>query len=125
VKGRTLVLVAGCFVVATGLLILLVPKSVQTGNPVLGQMGGGETGRFSCGSAVQYAVGHRPWVEADPETYAGGTAFTTVSQVCPPRLQSNLRAGLLWVVVGAAILVARWLVIRRKARPPAAAPLGQ
>jgi hypothetical protein len=124
VKGRTLVLIAGCFVVATGLLILVIPKSVQTGNPVLGQMGGGETGRFSCGSAIQYAMGNRPWADADAETYAGGTAFTTVSQVCPPRLQSNLRAGLLWVVVGAGILVALWLVVRRRDRARAGAPLG-
>lgn len=113
-------LVAGCFVLATGLLILVVPKSVQTGNPVLDQMGGDTTGSYSCGSAIQYAMGNRPWEEVNPETYSG-TAFTTVSQVCPPLLQSNFRAGLLWVVLGIDIIVARWLVLRRRERQRAVA----
>jgi hypothetical protein len=116
-----LVLLAGCFVVVTGLLILLVPKSVQTGNPVQGQMDESQTGRFSCGSAFQYALGNRPWEGADPETYAGGTTFTTVSQVCPPRLGSNLGAGAMWLIAGVAILVGRWLVLRRREHQPARA----
>jgi hypothetical protein len=114
-KPRTLVLIAGCFVLATGLLIAIVPKSVQTGNPILGQVGGGTTGSFSCGSALQYAFGHSPWEDADPETYVGNQ-FTTVSQVCPPTLRSNLRSAIVWVLVGAAILVARWYVLRRNQR---------
>jgi hypothetical protein len=123
VKPRTLVLLAGLFVVVTGLLILLVPKTVQTGNPVQGQMDGSETGSFSCGSALQYGFGNRPWEEADPGTYAGGTTFTTVSQVCPPRLRSNLNAGLLWLLAGVGILVGRWLYLRRH-RPPRTADAG-
>jgi hypothetical protein len=114
-KPRTLVLVAGCFVVVTALLILLVPKSVQTGNPVQGQMDESETGRFSCGSSFQYALGNRPWEEVDPETYTG-TQFTTVSQICPPRLRSNLGAGVVWLTAGVGILVARWVVLRRRQR---------
>jgi hypothetical protein len=72
------------------------------------------TGRFSCGSAIQYALGNRPWADADPETFAGGTTFTSVSQVCPPRLRSNLTAGAMWLIAGLAILVGRWIVLRRR-----------
>ena len=114
-KPRTLVLVAGCFALVTGLLILLVPKTVQTGNPVLGQMDGERAGSYSCGSALQYAFGHRPWADRDAETYTG-TEFTTVSRVCPSRVGSNLIAGLLWVVAGLAIIGGRWYMLRRQDR---------
>jgi hypothetical protein len=120
-RGRTFVLVAGCFVVVTGLLILVVPKSVQTGDPMLGQVGGDRTGSYSCGSSLEYAFGNRPWTEHNPETYTG-TEFTTISQVCPPLLRSNLAAGSVWVLAGAAILVARWLVVRRRDHQRAVAP---
>ncbi len=112
-------LVIGGFAVATGLLILLVPKTVQTGNPALGQVGSGETGSYSCGSAFQYAIGHRPWEDANPETYANNR-FTTVSQVCPSRLQSNLSASVVWLAVGVAILLAHWYVLRTNERHRAA-----
>jgi hypothetical protein len=115
VKARTFVLVVGCFVLVTGLLILLVPKTVQTGNPVLGQTGGERTGNYSCGSAIQYAFGNRPWTESNPETYTG-TEFTTIAQTCPPLLRSNLTVGLMWLAAGTVILVARWLVVRRRDR---------
>jgi hypothetical protein len=109
----------GGFAIATGLLILLVPKTVQTGNPALSQVGSGDTGRFSCGSSLQYAIGHRPWEDANPGTYADNQ-FTTVSQVCPPRLRSNLNASLVWLTAGVAILLARWYVLRRNERHRAA-----
>ena len=117
-------LLVGCFVLATGLLILLVPKTVQTGNPVLGQMRRRtRPGATRAARPLTYAVGSRPWEENNPEAYSG-TPFTTVSQVCPGLLQSNLRAGLLWAGLGVAIIVARWIVIRRTDRQAASAPTG-
>jgi hypothetical protein len=110
-----MVLILAGFVLVTGLLILLVPKSVQTGNPVLGQVGRGETGSFSCGSAFMYAIGQRPWDESNPETYSGDR-FTTVAAVCPPRLQSNLNASIVWLAAGVGILLARWYFVRRYER---------
>lgn len=100
--------------------MLLVPKSVQTGSPILGQVSeDAETGSFSCGSALGYAFGSRPWEDDDPQTYQNNR-FTTVSAVCPGRLESNLWAGVLWTAIGVAILVIRQIVVRRNQRRTAA-----
>jgi hypothetical protein len=121
VRPRTLALLLGLLVFGTGLVILLVPKTVQTGNPVLGQMREEEdlTDTYSCGSPFTYALGNRPWEDDDPVTYQN-LHFVRVSTVCPGWLESNLRAGLLWAGIGGVILIARQVVIRRGDRREAA-----
>ena len=109
-----MVLLLGVFVLVTGLLILFVPKSVQTGNPILGQVGEGETGSYSCGSAFMYAIGQEPWEDSNPGAYSDNQ-FTTVAEVCPPRLQSNLNASLA-VAGGRGRDPARPLVLRAPVR---------
>jgi hypothetical protein len=120
VRPRTLALLLGLLVFGTGLVILLVPKTVQTGNPILEQMREEDlTDTYSCGSPMTHAFGSRPWEEDDPVTYQN-LHFVPVSTVCPGWLESNLRAGLLWAGIGGVILVARQIVIRRVDRKEAA-----
>jgi hypothetical protein len=104
----------GGILLATGLLILVVPKNVQTGHPVEAQVDPDRpTGEFSCGSALQYGFGNRPWEDDNPDTYRNNV-FVPVSEVCSEQLQSNLRSGLLWVGAGAAIVVGTEIVTRRR-----------
>jgi hypothetical protein len=113
VRPRTLILLLGALLLATGLLILVVPKTVQTGHPVGAQVDpDAPTGEFSCGSALQYGFGNRPWEEDNPDTYRNNV-FVPVSEVCTEQLQSNLRSGLFWTLAGVAVLVARQIAIRR------------
>jgi hypothetical protein len=108
------VLLLGGILLATGLLILAVPKTLQTGHPVQGQIDpDADIGSFSCGSALQYMFGNRPWEEENPDTYRNNV-FVPVSEVCTQQLQSNVRSGLFWILAGGAVLVAREIVIRRK-----------
>ncbi|MGH9120250.1 MAG: hypothetical protein ACRD0A_21005 [Acidimicrobiales bacterium] len=104
-------LLVGGLVLATGLLILVVPKRVQTGNPALGQVGGGDTGSYSCGSAFMYAIGQEPSEDSNPDAYSENR-FTTVAEVCPPRLRSNLNASIVWLATGIGILLVRWFFVR-------------
>jgi hypothetical protein len=115
VRPRTLILMLGGILLATGLLILVVPKTLQTGHPMEAQVGDVETGEFSCGSALQYAFGNRPWTDDNPDTYLNNV-LVPVSDVCPDRLSSNLRSGLFWTLAGVAVFVVRGVVIRRSER---------
>ncbi|MGH9243404.1 MAG: hypothetical protein ACRD29_03615 [Acidimicrobiales bacterium] len=117
---RNLVLVLCALALISGLVLLLVPRTVQTGSPFLGQVRDeATTGEFSCGVPIGYAFGTRPWEEDNPVTYQRGQ-FIPVSEECPGRLRSNLGLGIFWTVVGAAALVARYLVVRRFDRKPKA-----
>jgi hypothetical protein len=116
VRPRTLILMLGALLLATGLLILIVPKQVQTGHPVGAQVDpDAPTGEFSCGSALQYGFGNRPWEEDNPDTYRNNV-FVPVSEVCTEQLQSNLRSGLFWVAAGGGVLLIRYIMIRRSRR---------